>query len=357
MKVFSEFAGVVVFACVVTLLGHRTDLTLEKAVKICQASESAKAQIKTLSNESETVEVDAVQCGRPKSAAKKRDYKPKQQQESGNCERCGFRHVPKQCPAFGKDCRKCGGKNHFAKCCLSKKKVQLMEKQSDSDEVEKMSFFVDAIEEGRIVSKDEWIAYLDVNGTDIPLKLDTGAQVNILPMKDFKRLKNKPKVRDKKINLRTYDDKPIPSKGVCRLSLTTKGQKVNALFVLVEVNRQAILGLKACEQLGLIKRINVIDADKVTVQEQTKKVVATAIMATHSDWVREYSEVFKSIIMAARVYAAARRSQLLLFVYSFSLCVLLLEALVRYSAADLLSIGTQFGLHPPPKLDFIPPVI
>ena len=47
--------------------------------------------------------------------------------------------------------------------------------------------------------------------------------------------------------------------------MTTKGQKVNALFVLVEGNRQAILGLKACEQLGLIKRINVIDADKVTV--------------------------------------------------------------------------------------------
>ena len=117
-----------------------------------------------------------------------------------------------------------------------------MEKQIDSDEDELMSFFMDAIEEVQTVSKDEWIAYLDVNGTDNPLKLDTGAQVNILPMKDFKRLKNKPKVRDKKINMRTYDDKPIPSKGVCSLRLTTKGQKVNALFALVEGNRKAILG-------------------------------------------------------------------------------------------------------------------
>ena len=57
-----------------------------------------------LSNDSETVEVDAIQRGRPKSTAKKRDFKSKQQQESVNCGRCGFRHAPKQCPAFGTDC-------------------------------------------------------------------------------------------------------------------------------------------------------------------------------------------------------------------------------------------------------------
>lgn len=38
-----------------------TDLTLEKAIKICHASESANAQIKTFSKENETVEVDTVQ--------------------------------------------------------------------------------------------------------------------------------------------------------------------------------------------------------------------------------------------------------------------------------------------------------
>ncbi len=167
-------------------------------------------------------------------------------------------------PALGKDCWEYGGKNHFAKCCFSKKKVQLVEKQRDTEDDEEKAFCVDAIEEAQTASKDEWIAHLDVNGTDIPLKLDTGAQVNILPITDFKRLKNKPKVRDKKINLRTYDDTHIPTKGMCRVSLTRKDRKVNALFVLVEGNRQAILGLKTCEQLGLKKRINVINADKVT---------------------------------------------------------------------------------------------
>lgn len=277
-------------------------LTLDKAVEICQASECTKAQLKTFnSKDSETVEVDAVQRAKPKATlhARKRDANPGQQQqqrqqqqreqrEIGNCERCGMQHAPKQCPAFGKECRKCGGKNHYARTCFSRK-VQAVQRKSDSEEE---SFFVDAIEGEMSASSNEWIACLDVNGTEVPLKLDTGAQVNILPMKDFKRLKNKPKVRDKKINLRTYDDTPIPTKGVCRVTLSSKGQKVNALFVLVDGNRQAILGLKTCDQLGLIKRVSVIDTDKVKTPENTE---ATTHRATHTDWVKEYREVFKGI--------------------------------------------------------------
>lgn len=252
-----------------------TDLTLEKA------SESAKAQIKTFSSEGEAVEVDAVQRERLRelTMAKKREPKCQPEQERRDCERCGLRHAPKQCPAYRKDCRK----NHFAKCCFTKKKAQLVEKQSNTEDNEEMVFFVGAIEEAQMASKDEWIAHLDVNDTDIPLKLVTGVQVNILPITDFKRLKNKPKVRDKKITLRTYDDTPTPTKGVCRVSLSRNDRKVNALFVLVEGNRQAILGLKTCEQLGLIKRIHVIDADKMTENKQAEKTVATANRATHAD--------------------------------------------------------------------------
>ncbi|XP_076830306.1 uncharacterized protein LOC143476162 isoform X2 [Brachyhypopomus gauderio] len=151
-----------------------TKLTLEKAIDICQASESAKAQLKSFSSkEIETVEVDSVQRAKPKatSRAKKRDAKPGQ--ESRNCGRCGMQHAPKQCPAFGKKCRKCGGKNHFARNCFSKKKVQLVQKKSDSEEE---PFFMDAIEGEINASSDEWIACLNENDTDVPLKLDTGAQ-------------------------------------------------------------------------------------------------------------------------------------------------------------------------------------
>jgi len=86
-------------------------------------------------------------------------------------------------------------------------------------------------------------------------KTQTMTQVNILPMKDFQRLRKKPKVRDKKVNLKTYDNKTILTKGVCRVSLTGSGGKEDVLFMLVEGNNQAILGLKTCMPLGIIKRV------------------------------------------------------------------------------------------------------
>lgn len=89
--------------------------------------------------------------------------------------------------------KQCGGKNQFTKCFFSKKRAQLVVKVSDREEDGEMPFFVDAVKGDHSVSMDEWISCFDVNGTDISLKLDTGMQLNILPMKDYNRLINKPK--------------------------------------------------------------------------------------------------------------------------------------------------------------------
>ena len=52
--------------------------------------------------------------------------------QARKCHQCGefHPHKNKPCPATGKTCHKCGKKNHFAKCCMSKvqqdqKKTQL----------------------------------------------------------------------------------------------------------------------------------------------------------------------------------------------------------------------------------------
>lgn len=62
--------------------------------------------------------------------------------------------------------------------------------------------------------------------------------------------------------------------------------------MLVEGNKQAILGLKTCMQLGLIKRVHVINKE-VTTHEKTKDATSKGVM--HCDWVKEYKEVFKGI--------------------------------------------------------------
>ena len=42
------------------------------------------------------------------------------------CKFCGYKHAATKnnCLAFGKECKKCGLLNHFAKCCRKKMQVQ-----------------------------------------------------------------------------------------------------------------------------------------------------------------------------------------------------------------------------------------
>lgn len=39
------------------------------------------------------------------------------QHMSNACSRCGTTHQPRNCPAFGKECRRCKKLNHFADLC------------------------------------------------------------------------------------------------------------------------------------------------------------------------------------------------------------------------------------------------
>ena len=56
------------------------------------------------------------------------DNKPK-------CDKCGLIHKPKECPAFGKQCYRCGKDNHYARLYhKTSKKMDDIEYQSDYDD-------------------------------------------------------------------------------------------------------------------------------------------------------------------------------------------------------------------------------
>ncbi|CAN7994963.1 unnamed protein product [Ixodes pacificus] len=80
-------------------------LTLEKAVQLCKAAEIAVKQRKTWDSPGQTVEVVS---------------KQRQSRQAGKCGRCNTKHDPKKCPAYGKECYKCKGRNHFATRCKTK---------------------------------------------------------------------------------------------------------------------------------------------------------------------------------------------------------------------------------------------
>ena len=217
-----------------------------------------------------------------------------------NCKFCSYTHKRGSCSAYGKKCKKCSKLNHFAKCCPEKNKSveQVYCESSDSDQYYAAddTFFVGSVyidtstgtetqansadnlqdtsstEKGEsndefIISaigsesevKSEWTIDLNTNGSNVRYKLDTGAQVNVLPKYQYNKLLQKPKLKSTKVKLTAYNGTNIPVAGRCIVRITHKKNcDVPVMFIVAETSSPPILGLSTCENLNLIKRVMVV---------------------------------------------------------------------------------------------------
>ena len=234
---------------------------LEKTLKIIRSAEAADKQAKEMSKEEpETVAFvrktgnkqgagvplqNAGQSGG--SGAKSRNLK--------SCPRCG--HKPKVYPALNKICSRCQNLHQFARMCkLTVRGVNLVEAEgaANSDTHTDEEFFVDAVEKTP-VSHYAWTVPMTINGIITNLKLDTGANVNIIGYQDFLQLKIRPQLHPFKVKLSAYAGSDVPVKGQCVLKITHKGRMYNVSFIVTPAQVQPILGVKDCERLNLVKRV------------------------------------------------------------------------------------------------------
>ncbi|GFS38879.1 retrovirus-related Pol polyprotein from transposon 297 [Nephila pilipes] len=155
----------------------------------------------------------------------KKKENPNQPKKSSQneCKKCGRKHKPHKCPAFGKICIKCNKKNHFAaKYFQNTKNIHEMKVPENELDV-----FIDSVTVNEtkceminctdsinknieLVSETTWYKNitLDVNHKcfDVNFKLDTGAEVNILPLYILNMFKVKPKLSETNLSLTTYDN-------------------------------------------------------------------------------------------------------------------------------------------------------
>ena len=93
-------------------------------------------------------------------------------------------------------------------------------------------------------SSNEWVSTVEVNAGLILLKLKTRAQMNILSLRYHKELTSRPKLITKSMLLHAYNGNKIQTSGVCRVKVTSQDKAVSAIFVVVPMDAQLILGLK-----------------------------------------------------------------------------------------------------------------
>ncbi|GFY26270.1 transposon Ty3-I Gag-Pol polyprotein [Trichonephila clavipes] len=115
-----------------------------------------------------------------------------------------------------------------------------------------------------MVSETTWYknVSLDVSNKcfDVNFKLDTGAEVNILPRYILSMFKVNPKLNKTNISLTTYGNFNLKPNGSLIINCSTdKLKNVPLPFYVVNVKSKPILGLRGCTELKLIEKIDSIE--------------------------------------------------------------------------------------------------
>ena len=268
---------------------RETDLDLVKAMNICRAAESTKAQLQTMKAEVQNVtQINAMHTTTvvPKDTVR----------DSRSCTKCGGVHKPRSCPAYGKECRICGKQNHFARVCRNKseaaanksarnqnadrlhrarsksparrqsqnRSIHAVEENSeqDSDDGE---FFLGVLEE-TTPGNYSWWKMLQINDTPTHVKIDTGAQANVMSADTYQSLANKPALRSTLAVLHTYSNHAIKPIGIITATAQLKNCVHETPFYIVEQPVSTILGLPACQLFNIVE----VDA----VHEHTEDLIA-----------------------------------------------------------------------------------
>ena len=250
------------------------DLDLPKAIRICRAAEVSQEQLRRLDESAAVQSVEAVRVSRDKPRDKPR------QQPSARCSRCGRSHGPyTQCPAKGKICHKCKGYDHFSVVCRTKSgHIQSVDATVDtvgkgethpqaSQQVSSIttetevapSLFIAALDH----DSNSWKVPISTNGSVVTFKLDTGAQVNVLPRKIYRQLHKKPTIKPANARIMAYgSDMPLPLDGQCVCQVRVReGMTKTIRFYITSVQAEPILGLSACLDLELIKPLCSISSE------------------------------------------------------------------------------------------------
>jgi hypothetical protein len=288
------------------------DLTLNKAIDLCRASEAAGQQLKAMAGPDEVQALNSSHSSRRSGLAshgrrhnrsksrgggRERDQRAKGDDHSGDsksarrCKFCNRNHVMKKesCAAFGKTCNACSGKNHFAASSACKKATHEVCRLNDDYE-ELMTVGVDP-------SEPRWFTRLLINGRrEVRFLIDCGATVNLLPVADVRALGCIGDVRPSSNKLRMFDRSALKTSGI--VTLTARHPKTGIDFSLdfyvAERHEQAVLGVKACQQLRLLH----VDEDVVCVCEvctASNITSSTPACKSAADIVAEYPDVFEGL--------------------------------------------------------------
>lgn len=205
------------------------------------------------------------------------------QNSSSKFGKCGLNHGRK-CPAYGARCRKCNQWNHWQQVCRNKQtqdrktktpfrqqfeekkpqdktrhsKVNVVGAEANND-FEELLFETIQIDSSSVDGKrDEAFAKISLKIPEIDhpnpmlkIKVDTGAQGNVLPLRIYSKIFPDHIDDDglptgtarSQTKLTAYNGTPIPQHGVCSIRCSHGDKETDAVFYVADVDGPAVCGL------------------------------------------------------------------------------------------------------------------
>lgn len=179
------------------------------------------------------------------------------------CSKCNRCHTRNKCPAYSVKCHNCNKVGHFAQCCFKKKCDNVGINENSKEQMDRETHYLLQIE---TKNSKEWIEYIEIEDCSVQCKIDTGADINILPIKVFEEINRKSKLQLERtdIILECFGGFKVKPIGKVNLIINCKGQVVMQIFIIVpNEGARSIVGLTTAKLLGLvkIKTVNVIEQD------------------------------------------------------------------------------------------------
>ena len=244
-------------------------LTLVEALKYARGLESADQHVTKLESQAPNdvivkQEVDKITADRSREKS---------------CFNCGkhwpHQGGPRKCPAFGKQCTRCGRRNHFAKCCKSKQEIkatrdlaqvgeQKFDTSSDSSDEESTCMLQEVNPMGP--SDNRPLKPVLIGGVGVTVLPDSGATVNAMDETTFKKygLDKRVKIRKSRCQIKPYgaaaEANTLPVLG-CFEALTeskTKMKVVTWQLIKGDTQTTPLLSYRDGRDLGMIRVTNAI---------------------------------------------------------------------------------------------------
>ncbi|XP_058464383.1 uncharacterized protein LOC131438388 [Malaya genurostris] len=263
----------------------RGDASLEEILSVAKIFETVAQQEKSFTIGSAVGEVskpinDVNKIDANSYAPKRKRYGEMTQFE---CHRCGYSgHLAKDsiCPAKGKSCNKCGGKDHFAKKCRKNKQVT---RSNNNRSVENQridnrenfsskhdTIYTDSNTVKNIVNEDtEYVFHVttpdrnselccEIGGIVVTAVIDSGSKYNLLGKTDWEYLKSSRVIvtnqrKESTKVFKAYGGIPLPLLGVFTAKVKIGNVSELAEFYVINGNGKILIGRDTATSMGVLK--------------------------------------------------------------------------------------------------------